>query len=250
MLKFKLSTLAILSVTSSLCFGALPTDGIFPAAPGIYPPLFGKKTYDVLVDLVPGGANPLNAFGADGGVQGMIRNTGAVDLFGVAVPSPQGPLPLTRGYQFLVAGYVYPANSLDSCTKNPSTSCNPSQKPIGNWLCSGWALADANQNPWPKGKALNAATMMFNITQTVPNEPQYKGIFTSTLFEANAFADVGTQFEAPINGGTGSFTHINEMTVVPLGFVGAQGFQPGLKVALRVTVKKALFLDESEKSTQ
>lgn len=241
MLKIKSIALAFLSITASLSYAALPTDGIYPQKPGPHIPLLGTQTYDVLVDLVPGTNNQLNAFGTGSPVQGMIRNTAAVTLTGSAVPAPPpGGLPLAQGYQYLVAGYVYPAHSLASCTQNPTAACTPSRERIGNWLCSGTAIADPNQSSWPTGKAMSAATMMFNITQKINNQP-YKGIFTSTFFEGNPFADAGAKFSAPINNGSGSFRYVNEMTVEPLGFVGGPtDMSQGLQVAFRVTVKKSL----------
>jgi hypothetical protein len=213
--------------------------------------MIGTKVYDVLVELVPGVNHPLNAFGTGTGPQGMLRYTTAVDIFGAQVPAPTGPLPLTRGYQFLVAGYVYPAGSLDVCVKNPTAACVPSQKPIGNWLCSGWALADANENPWPTGKALSYATIFFNISQAEDKEFPIMGNIAANTLEGSNFADIGRKFLVPVTGATGSFAGINSsMRTESLGFLGANGFGPGLGVGLRFKVTRSIFPRETEKKSE
>jgi hypothetical protein len=157
----------------------------------------------------------------------MIRNISAVDIFGIPIPSQNGPFPISRGMQFMVAGLVYPENTLNSCTYG--SPCIPNVNPIGNFICTAWALADVNSTG--VGQALSNITDTINIT-----ELPYKGTIIASGLETSAFSDTVTTLALATIGSTGSFINVGKETQVKsLGLLGGPGLAPGLKVGLRIT---------------
>lgn len=246
--KYKLLSFLILSFISYSTYAVgIPVQGSTGPSAFPYPNnaklLGGSYSVDVLIDLVSDNAQ--NAFGDNNLPQGMLRQVDTVDLQGNTVPQVS-PLPLGRGMIFMVAGTIYPSGALKDCRLGEA--CVPTANSIGNWICTGYTLADANawtpsMNGVPSnfaGRAFNLVTTTFSIAD--PNKKLY-GEFIVSGLEGNGFADTTTTFPLLVIGKGGSFiTMFPVINMKSFGFVGnpptlPNPFGPGLKMRFSYTLK-------------
>lgn len=158
------------------------------------PPLVDLEV-DVLADV----SGSLEAFGDIAGPQGMLRDIEWVTLDGSTVPVPAGPLPLARGYEYFIAGFIYPSGTLDSCAANPSQPCTPNDSLIiGRWICQGQAINDANLTS--TGDPMVLSYQLFEFTKT-----KQKGLISAVGTEGNNFTDTTSTFTLALTGGSGKY---------------------------------------------
>lgn len=228
---YKVAVITSLLLASTLCHANLRTqnlrsEGIFPLPVDSYKLIDDKSlTIDVLIDVAGLGT----AWGTSIGLQGDLRDMGAIDLSGAPLTPPQGPFPFTRGTRFAVAGFLYPKGALSSCVQNSASSCEPTADAIGNMIAKGIDIADLNVSV--PGQGTNYFSHYYLISNMKGN---YKGTILIQGLSPNPISDNRTYTVAGV-GATGSFINLGrEVTFQNMGLVGNNAY-----VVIRVTLNFA-----------